>query len=129
MVSGPSFVLVLAALTICTPCSGRLAPCPQSAAADPAANTNAVPAPVLVTVFDAGSAPAGSFALACPGLSRFHVPAPTRATLPRGLTARAFRQATVLGVRVTVNGAKVQGARQLPGIAGVGLHVVNTGKE
>ncbi len=95
----------------------------QFAAADPATNTKAAPAPVRVTVFDASTAPPGSFALACPGLSRVRVPAPTRAMLPRGLTVRAFRQATVVGVRVTVSGAKVDGARQLPGIAGVGLNV------
>ncbi len=78
-----------------------------------------------MVIFDAGRAQAGSFTLACPGMSRFPLPALTRKTLPRGLTLRAFRRAAVVGVRVTLGDDRVDNARQLPHIAGAGLYAEN----
>lgn len=74
-----------------------------------------------MVIFDAGKAQPGSFTLACPGMSRLPLPALTRKTLPCGLTLRAFRRASVVGMVVVLGDFRVDNARQLPHIAGAGL--------
>ncbi|KXZ51598.1 hypothetical protein GPECTOR_12g562 [Gonium pectorale] len=62
----------------------------------------------------------GSQRLDCPALNRF----PVNATLASAaLSPAAFRNATVLGARVSIVGSAASSKRQLPHIAGVGVQL------
>lgn len=80
-----------------------------------------------VPVYESRKSPASSYKLACPGMSRYGVPRLGSLKLPAGLSADVYNASTVPGLRITLDGTKVNSTDAMMHIAAVGLYVEGWG--